>query len=202
MLEIRLATTPTELEAVYKFRYSIYIEEMGQSESYADHHNKRIIDSLDGPHANVLAAWDNNQIVGTLRSSFIRDGGVGDYLDYYHLQHLSRETLSKISISTRFMLHPAFRCGTLAGRLVCETYRIGLEQGLETNYCDCDPRVASFFARLGYVTVTENFVHPEFGLGSIMKLNLHDKEHLEQLRSPFHKILAKYCSRNTKELTV
>jgi predicted GNAT family N-acyltransferase len=201
MIDIRLATTPADLEAVYAFRYSIYIEEMGQSESYADHHNKRIIDSLDHPNAKILAAWDNNQIVGTVRSSFVRDGGVGDYLDYYQLQDLSPEELNKTSISTRFMVHPAFRCSTLTARLVCETYHRGLEQGLETNYCDCDPHLESFYTRLGYSMTDKDFVHPEFGVGYIMKLDMLNLNHLRSTRSPFYKVLAKYCSRPTREVT-
>lgn len=201
MIDIRLATTSEELNAVYNFRYTIYVEEMGQNESYADHQHERIVDTLGHPYAKVLAAWDGNTIVGTTRSNFVHDGSIDNYLGYYQLQHLSREQLSKASISTHCMVHPAFRRTTLTARLVSETYQRGLDEGLQTNYCDCAPHNIPFFTGLGYSVIDKDFVHPEFGLGSVMKLNMHDVDWLERVRSPFRKVLSTHLSRQRKEVT-
>ena len=72
--EIRLAATDVELEALYAFRYRIYVEEMGRPQKYADHDMRRIRDPLDETGRN-LVAWDNSEIVGCVRVNFARDGG-------------------------------------------------------------------------------------------------------------------------------
>lgn len=57
MVNIRLSVTPEERRDVYRFRYSVYVEEMRLQELYADHAEKSIADPLDGPQARVLAGW-------------------------------------------------------------------------------------------------------------------------------------------------
>lgn len=124
---------------------------MQLKESYADHLNNVIIDPLDISAAKILIARHNNTIVGTTRANFVRDGDSRHYLDYYGLCYLSQDELNKVSISTRLMIQ-AYFCGTtLALRLISENYRRGLENGIETNYCDCDPGVAPLLIRLGWV---------------------------------------------------
>jgi predicted GNAT superfamily acetyltransferase len=200
MIDIRIASTIEELTAIYKFRYAISVNEMKWRESYANHEKCVIMDALDSPKAMVLGAWKDKELIGLSRSNFIRDGGIGDYLKYYNLIHLPEQELSKASITTLLMVHPTYRYSILTSRLVCETYRHGLEQGIETNYCDCDPYLLSFYTKLGYLVIDKNFIHPEFGLGSVMKLNMYDLEHLEHLRSPFRKVLKAHLSKRCEKV--
>lgn len=190
MPDIRIASSASELAAVYRFRYAIYVEEMHYTESHADHAGKLLADPLDRSAALVLAAWEEGRVIGTVRLNRLSDGGgVDRYLQLYRLDTLSTEALQHTSLCTRLMVHPDFRRATLAVRLCCEMYRWGLEQGLQTDYCDCAPGNVSFFAKLGYRVEFSDFEHPEFGPGTVMRLDLHDLEHLEAVRSPFHRIL-------------
>jgi hypothetical protein len=109
MAEIRFAESEEERLAVFKFRYDIYSVEMGVMEPYADHVNKLIKDVLDGPQAMLLAAWDGDHVVGTTRTNLVRNGGIGNYLEYYRLTERSLADLQEMSISTRIMVHPRFR---------------------------------------------------------------------------------------------
>ena len=68
MFEIRLATTAEEREQVFKLRYSIYVEEMGKSQHYADHKHKKVEEPLDSS-ANIFAAFQNGRVVGTIRNN-------------------------------------------------------------------------------------------------------------------------------------
>jgi hypothetical protein len=192
MAEIRLAESDEERLAVYRLRYSIYVEEMGLDESYADHQRKLITDSLDGPKAMILAAWDGDRVVGTTRSNLIRDGGIGNYLEYYRLSKLPPETLAESSVSTRIMVHRDFRRTPLTARLACEGFRWLLSHGIHADFCDCDPKVVKFFTGLGYKVEFDDFDHPEFGLGSVMRLPVQDLDHLVKVRSPFRRILANW----------
>ena len=51
MIEIRQASTPDDLQAVYRFRYAVYVEEMAWKMKHVNHTTKLLIDPLDVPGA-------------------------------------------------------------------------------------------------------------------------------------------------------
>ena len=189
MLDIRLASTAADLRAVYRFRYAVYVEEMNRPQKHADHESKLIIDSLDVPSAYVLAAWDAGELVGTVRNNFLRSCDIGEYARQYALTGFSPEFLAAASITTRLMVHPRYRCTTLATRLSCAAYRGGLERGITTDFIDCNRHLVGYFAGLGYRRHRDNLVHPEYGVVTVMRLDLTDHSHLEAIRSPFRRTL-------------
>ena len=71
MLEIRLAKTPKEKEQVFKLRYQIYVEELGYTQHYANHEQKRIEEPLD-KSGHIFVALKNCNLVGTARSNYAR----------------------------------------------------------------------------------------------------------------------------------
>ena len=44
---IAFASTSDERERIFRFRYRIYVQEMGKQPSYADHVNSRLCDDMD-----------------------------------------------------------------------------------------------------------------------------------------------------------
>jgi hypothetical protein len=64
MIRIREASNHEELEAIFGFRYRIYVDEMGRPQKDADHDRRRIRDALDDTAFN-LAAWNDERIVGS-----------------------------------------------------------------------------------------------------------------------------------------
>jgi hypothetical protein len=62
MVAIRRVTAPNEFEAVSRFRYSIYVEEMNRKQKYADHDRKAFIDPLDGKGVQLYAAWGESGV--------------------------------------------------------------------------------------------------------------------------------------------
>src|SRR5581483_12277560 len=61
-----LATTPEEEEAVYRFRYSVYVEEMGRYQGTADHAGRRLVEPEDD-HSLIFFATDGDEVVATAR---------------------------------------------------------------------------------------------------------------------------------------
>jgi hypothetical protein len=193
MADIRVAMSEEERLAVYRFRHMIYCGEMGFDEKYADHERKIIKDELDGPEAMLLVAWDGDQVVGTTRTNLVRRGGIRNYLEYYRLTDRPLSELTDTSISTRIMIHPRFRRTPLTVRLTCDCYQWMLEQGVKTDYCDCEPEVVPFFTGLGYKEICNDFLHPALGgMGSILRLDTHDLDHLTQVRSPLRRVLTRW----------
>lgn len=188
MIVIRPAVTPDEFRAIYRFRYAVYVEEMARPQKHADHLAKFIIDPLDVPAACVLAAWEAGEIVGTVRTNFLSSSCIGEYTYLYMLGSFSPAELAATSITTRLMVHPRHRRTLLATRLCCEAYRGGLDLGITTNFIDCNTHLVEYFAKLGYRIHRTNLVHPEYGVVSVMRLDLMDYVHLEAVCSPFRRL--------------
>ena len=55
--DVGRADTDEDREAVYRFRYSVYVEEMGRYQDTADHEGKRLVDpTTSGAGATPTAA--------------------------------------------------------------------------------------------------------------------------------------------------
>ena len=63
--EICEAVDAAARDEIYRFRYRIYVEQMGLRQKYADHIRKRVVESVD-ELARVYAAYLNGTIVGTI----------------------------------------------------------------------------------------------------------------------------------------
>src|SRR5882757_8136585 len=71
-IPIRVADCEQTRRAIYKFRYKIYIEEMGKPYRNADHENRLLTDELD-ENATLLYAEESGEIVGTTRINWGSD---------------------------------------------------------------------------------------------------------------------------------
>ncbi len=73
MLTIGIAQTAEERDAVYRFRYSVYVEEMGRYRGSADHDGHRLSDPED-EWSWIAYARDGDEVVATTRLTW---GGAG-----------------------------------------------------------------------------------------------------------------------------
>ncbi|MFT7667587.1 MAG: hypothetical protein ACI8X5_000266 [Planctomycetota bacterium] len=183
-MEVRLATAPSERQAVYEFRYRIYVGLEGRTQINADHQRRQVREPLDD-HGMVFAAFDRGRVIGTLRSNLLADGPLGNYDSLYGLDQLSAQERQQISITTKLMVEPDRRGGACAMRLSQLTFRLGLERGVQMDFIDSRDHTLPFFDRLGYRVLRSDLVHPEYGLATLLRLDLHDTEHLASVGSPF-----------------
>ena len=102
MFDIRLAESQEDLEALYRFRYKIYVEEMGRVKHDADHLNKKIRDDLDDGGHNLLA-FKQGKLVGAARIN-LNQSISPFYLDFYKIFEQKGTTTNNVSIVTRLML--------------------------------------------------------------------------------------------------
>src|SRR5262249_5545280 len=71
--EVGVAQTEDEKEAVYRFRYTVYVEEMGRYQGSADHEGRRLVEPED-VESFIVYARDAGEVVGTARLTW---GGTG-----------------------------------------------------------------------------------------------------------------------------
>lgn len=180
--EVRFVESRKEKEAVFRFRYSIYVDEMKRPQRYADHERRWITDPLD-EYADILAVWQGDDVVGTVRMNPLRRNPLDEYRRLYGIENLSRHDLVGTSISTRIMLAAHVRRSPVSGKLLVAAFNHGRKLGIKYDYCDCNDPVLGFFERIGYRFI-RRVQHPEYGDVSVMQLDLEDIAYLKSIRSP------------------
>jgi GNAT superfamily N-acetyltransferase len=184
---IRLVSAADDLAAIYQFRYEIYVDEMNRRQFHADHLARKIEDPLDRGACN-FAAYQDDEVVGVVRVNFPSMSNVEYYETFMDMHSAGRFHPSATSMCTRLMVAPRLRGTSLATRLAQATYEFCLRQQIRFNFIDCDDRMVGFFARLGYI-FHRRAEHPEYGMGTVMRLDLLDRARLVLQRSPFLAIL-------------
>ena len=184
-VEILEARTPELRDAVFRFRYDIYVREMARPQKDADHARGRIEDALDA-FAVLLAARDaaTGLVTGTVRANVLGDGSIGTYGEIYRLDGLSSDERRVTSITTRLMVERTRRGTVLAAKLASALYECALDRGVEVDYCDCNAHLVPFFTHLGYRPL-RMVAHPEYGPVTVMRLDIQDLAHLRGVGSPF-----------------
>jgi len=94
-----------------------------------------------------------------------------------------------MSVTTKLMVAPRHRHGTLGIRLAMEIFKIALNRGVLFDMICCHPPLRTMFLKLGYRQIDPDIVHPEYGVAHPLILVLSDRQHFKSLRSPFASLL-------------
>lgn len=183
MFEIRLASSDEDLERLYRFRYSIYVEEMNRVQYDADHEKKWIQDTLDDKGYNMLA-FKNGNLVGATRINLIRDGYIPYYTEFYRIYEQPGVTMDNACIVTRMMISSSMRKSGLALRLCLESYEFALNSNIRYSFCDCNDHLVDFFQSFGWGHYIGTSVHKEYGEVHPLIIDLHDEERFRGIGSP------------------
>jgi predicted GNAT family N-acyltransferase len=181
---IRVARTEEELQAVYRLRYEVYVEEMGYRWPYSDD-SARVMPNPPGDVSTVLYVPDGDRAVGTLRMQLGRDGGLTE--EDYKVYHLARFTPhvppERMAILTRYMIREDFRHTDFAERLFDEMIRCLLDAGVQLAFCDCRPHLINTYLRLGFRPYAQTYNDPVAGLLVPLVMVLDDHAYFQRVKS-------------------
>jgi hypothetical protein len=189
---IRPAKTEEDRQRIFRFRYEIYVEEMGRVQAYADHAARTVMEPFDDTGHLLMAEDETGEVVGTLRNNLGLNTDFGYYRELYGMDCVGRWYPKYVSISTKFMVASNLRKGSVAHRLAVEGYRHAVSHGMLFDFIDCNPHLEGTFERLGYIRYRSRIQHPEYGDVLPMVAPLTDLQHLEDVRSPWARICQEY----------
>lgn len=187
-ITIHVAETPAERERVFAFRYVVHALELGKGGRGVDRERQRLTDEADdAPGVAILYAEDDGRVVGTIRVNFGGSQGLPATLQaQFGTDPLARRIgPARISVTSRFMVDPAYRGRTLASLLVLRLYQMGLDQGIQADFCMCEVPLLRLYYRLGYREYRGGLRPDGVGLRVPLVLCLSDREHLARVDSPF-----------------
>lgn len=185
-LRVSQARSADEREAVWRFRYQVYVEEMGKiALANADHKRRWLTDEMD-EDALILYAQDGDAVVATLRINRADHSHLPPAFEAaYRLARFDEIPPERLSFSSRLMVARDLRGTAALHKILAKAYEIGLEGGVVYDFCHCAPALIELYEHLGYRPYTDNFLDPDVGYRVPLLLALKDARHLEAVRSPF-----------------
>ncbi len=197
---VDIVTDDAERAEVFRFRYDVYVREMGKVDlDEADHAKRWIRDALDDQATLYVARTQGRDggrgtIVGTLRTVH---GAAGIPPAYGALDGFERFTAfgaESFSFTGRLMVSPGERGGKAMPALVNRAYADGLDSPAQFDFCTCTPGLVDLYEHLGYRRFTGNVADPVLGYMVPLVLVLRDGDHLRSIRSPLWRALRHHAS--------
>ena len=190
-IEIRLARSREDLRKLFRFRYAIYVEEMGRNPKHADHYLQTLEEPLDATGYNLIAVEDG-QIVGALRANLGDETNFGEYIELFDLWRAGTWFPEHVSLTTDFIVSPPHRDGTVAVRLALAWFEFGLAHDCFFDFMDTNEHLETTGQQLGYRAYKGRVVHPDYGDVLPMVLSLTDMPHLRSVHSPYLRVLPRF----------
>lgn len=186
---IEVARSEEQRNAVYRFRYEVYVEELGKRPPCADHDRRTLREELDGTGV-VFFAEQDGRVVATFRTNYLSDGPLPPNVDRALAidQFLEGFPRSSLCFTSRLMVHPAFRRSALAWRMVATAYRDARLRGVRFGFIHTSADLLHFYEQLGYRRYARPFDDGVAGLQVPQVIVAEDVHHLRACRSPFLRI--------------
>lgn len=160
-IQLRRAESDADREAVYRFRYGVYVKEMGRYRRIADHDGGRLVEPEDAHSVNYLAT-DGTDAVGVFRMTFGADGLSQRQIRQYSLQPFLAELPAQtMAIGERLMVTPALRGSGLVAELMGMSQDDVADRGVRLVFGDCEPHLLPLYVSMGSRPYAEHNINSE-----------------------------------------
>jgi predicted GNAT family N-acyltransferase len=195
--ETRETQDESELRAVQRFKYEIYVEEMGRYGAIADHERRLLVEADDPASHHFLVTVD-----GTLAATMRLTWGGDDALTERHVEQydlggfLAQLAPAELVVGERFMIAPAYRGSTVLLDLFTAYMEFVNRRRIQLIFGDCEPHLLNTYQALGFRTYTERNVNsPETGYLIPLVIVAEDVDYLRRLGSPLAEVLTDFGDR-------
>jgi hypothetical protein len=183
---IRVATTVEDLRAIQRFKYEVYVEEMGRYAGVADHQRRLLIEPDDDSSHNFLITV-HGELSATMRLTWGGDNALTErHIDQYDLSgFLDHVALDQIVIGERFMIAPVHRGGNLLMDMFTAYVEFVNDRRIQLIFGDCEPHLLNTYQALGFRTYTDRNVNSsETGYLIPLVIVAEDVEYMQRIKSP------------------
>ncbi len=160
-VEVFRAQSQDEREELFRFRYDVYVEELGRYRRAADHTGRRLVEPEDD-HSVLYGAREDRKVVGTSRLTFGADGFSARQIDQYGLSpFLSEAPARLIAVGERLMVAPHLRGSPVASQLRDLALDDVEAAGVRLIFGNCEPHLLSLNLSAGGRTYAEHNINSE-----------------------------------------
>lgn len=160
-VEVFRAQSEQDREELFRFRYGVYVQEMGRYRQTADHRGRRLVEPEDA-HSILYGAREDGQAVGTSRLTLGADGFSARQIEQYSLGPFLSEVPARLmAVGERLMVAPHLRGWAVASQLR-ELAREDIEaSGVRLVFGNCEPHLLSMNLSAGGRTYAEHNINSE-----------------------------------------
>jgi len=183
---VHTARSEEEKEAVYRFRYQIYVLEMGRYTGVADHKNRRLREPEDDT-AHIFYAASEGEVVATSRMNWGGDAPFTERLtDHYRLEPFLAEIPREVmAVGERGMVKPELRGSTIFSELGKVSSKFVSEKRVQLIFAACEPHLLSLYVGQGLRTFSsKNINSPDSGYLIPIVNVVEDIDYLRRIGSP------------------
>ena len=150
---IHLAETTAEKEAVYRFRYEVYVRELDRLSQVADHETKMLVEPEDET-ARIYYAAKNGEVIATSRLSWGGDAPFNERLIrlFSLAPFLAELPADAIAVGERGMVKPEHRGSPLFRELGEFSAQFISEKRIQLVFGICEPHLLSLYVSQGMRT--------------------------------------------------
>jgi predicted GNAT family N-acyltransferase len=196
-VEVRVATTEAEREAIYRLRHEVYVRELGE---YEDAAQDGMLRDPSDDRARHLYVRIHDTVVGALRYHLGKDGpfSAEDERIYDLPRFRGAVRDDQMAVLSRFCALPEYRPLLVPFKLLVQSLPLGPDgrpdgeagrgspypSGVELLFCDCQPHLVNLYARLGFRSFTRVYSDPVASILVPLVLVRGDVAHFRRLGSP------------------
>ena len=195
MEPVHEACTREEREAIYRFRYRVYVEELHHTVGGVDHQQRWLRDEDDdAPYALHVYTGTPQEVTGAVRMMHWEPGRVPErefrMLSMDRVPDIRERRVAELG---RFMIHHTLRGRLLLPALARYGYELLVGQHrVELMFLCCAPGLMSAYAKLGFRTFGGALVPHADGMHVPMMGLPSDYERLARIGSPAAGVARKY----------
>lgn len=200
MLDIHIATTQAELQAIYRLRYQVYVEELGATMEYANHSTQELCEPWDETGENI-GVWQEGRLVGCVRFNSAATTDFSEYEELFHLRELRRHlncSPIELSVAAKLVVIKTHRGLKIARILLQALYEVSRTRNAALSLQFCQTHLVHRYQNYGWIICGDSFLHLEGGFMKPMALIVQDREHLQRLQSPFLPLCKQYANDQTR----
>jgi hypothetical protein len=162
--EVGRAETTEAKEAVYRFRYTVYVEEMGRYQDTADHEGRRLVEPED-EQSWIFFARDGDEVIATARLSWGGHGFSTRQIEEYSLAPFLADVPHEfLAVGERVMVMPKYRGTGLIDQLLDDRHAGAVNYDVRIQFSACEPHLLSLYLGQGRRTYADrNINSPEAG---------------------------------------
>jgi hypothetical protein len=184
---VHIAESEEERNAVFRFRYAVYVEELGRKLGNGDHRRRHVHDEEDDKPYTILlyTADDHGALTGTIR---VRHWGPGEVpeKDWNTFSMELFEGLADLGTAElgRLMVRPDRRGQLALVSIACALFQLNAtELGVDVAFLNCATGLVRHYRLLGFRTYAGRLVPTPDGIEVPLVLFPSDRDYLEQAGS-------------------
>jgi N-acyl-L-homoserine lactone synthetase len=199
--KVHRAETREEREAIYRFRYHIYVEELEKGFLEVDHERRMIHDDEDESPGSVLFyTQSKGEVTGTVRAVIWQPGRVPTNIQERFSFRLFPKIDQLVTCETsRLLIDRSVRGSLILPALSRAMYEHMIEQEVALVFAYCAPGLVRAYRKLGYRPYSGELVCNQDGVRVPLVGVLSDLDYLQRVGSPVVPLVKQHFGPGARE---